>query len=121
MADDFEADVTKIEQVATEAGNVAAAVGGAPGKIVDAAIVGAETIANSVVAADAARHHTLVADAANALQAAIDKTPSAVAGLPPDAAQTVILAAEQASGLLATLKAAWRDVEMVFKEVKTIV
>lgn len=119
--DNIESALNVVEQVATDAGNVVAAVGGVPGKIADAAIVGAETIANSVVADQTAGHHTAVSEAANALQAVIDKTPAAVAGLPPADAQKAILAAEQASGLLAALKAAWRDVEAVFKDVKGII
>ena len=117
----IEADIQLAEAVASEAGTAAAALGGEPGKIADAALQGVEAATNAVVADQAAGHHTAVVDAADALQAVLDKTPAAVADLMPADAQKAINAAEHASGLLATLRAAWRDVEVVFNEVKTIV
>lgn len=121
MPNDLETALNVVEQVATDAGTVAAAVGGVPGKIADAAIVGAEAIAGSVEGDVTAGRHTALTDATDALQAVIDKTPAAVAGLPAEDAQKAIEAAEQASGLLATLKTIWADVELVFKDVKSIV
>ncbi len=114
VSSNTESEIQNIENVAGTVGGIAGAVGGEAGQIADLAIKGAETVANSVEADQAAGHLTAVQETADAAQKLIALAPSASAVLPASTAAKITAAAAHASGLLGMLEEIGSEIKDLF-------
>jgi hypothetical protein len=95
--------LTTIEQDASVAGTVAAAVGGPTGVAIDAGIQGAEALANTVAAA-VANHGTVVQDVVAGAQSLVTNAPTIAAAVDPAKAGAVTGIATAAQSFLSTIE-----------------